>query len=58
MTKYQNWRYTKNLSIFDSFVRYIGNVLHSIEGCDLADVRSYASSSCGINGRKVVLDFL
>ena len=58
MTKYQNWRYAEGLSIFDGFVRYKENSLYSIEGCNLADVRSYASSSCVINGRKVVLDFL
>jgi hypothetical protein len=58
MTKYQNWRYAEDLSIFDDFVRYKENLLYSIEGCNLADVRSNAGSSCGINGRKVVLDFL
>ena len=58
MTKYRNWRCTKDLSIFDSFVRYKENLPYSIDGCNLADVRSYAGSSCGINGRKVVLDFL
>ena len=58
MAEYQNWRYTLDLSIFDSFVRCKENSPYSIEGCNLADVRSYAGSSCRINGRKVVLDFL
>ena len=58
MTKYQNWRYAEGLSIFDGFVRYKENLLYSIEGCNLADVRSYAVSSCGASGRKVGLDFL
>ena len=58
MTKYQNWRYTKVLSNFDGFVRYKESSLYSIEGCNLADVRSYAGSSCGTNGGKAVLDFL
>ena len=57
MTKYGNWRCTKDLSIFDSFVRCKEISLYPIEGCNLADVRSYAGSSCRINGRKVVLDF-
>ena len=58
MTEYQNWRYTNDLSIFDGLVMCKESLIHLIVGHNLADVRSYAGGSCGIRGKKIVLDFL
>ena len=58
MIKHQKWRYTEDLSIFDGFVSGNESSTHLIARCNLADVRSYAGTSRGINGRKIVLDFL